>query len=128
MRTCSQPSSRNSGHSMSRNSGAAKRTANDVRGANFLAAKPTAKWPTNNLDALQEPVQLVGRVKIGFQLARAQALAQLVEAPCEQIERGGKDLPVGEHNVAPHGIGTACQPQRIAQAGTGESDGQAVLI
>src|SRR5215831_15263997 len=47
MRTCSHPTKRNGGHRMSRKSGAAISGARDARGANFLAANPTAKWPMN---------------------------------------------------------------------------------
>src|SRR5579863_8575446 len=47
IRTCSQPSSRKKGHRISATWGAASNTASEVRGANRLAAKPTAKCPMN---------------------------------------------------------------------------------
>src|SRR5579862_1144862 len=46
-RTCSQPRMRKMGQRMSLRSGAARSSASEVCGANFLAAKPTAKWPMN---------------------------------------------------------------------------------
>ena len=47
IRTRSHPNSTNQGQSKSANNGAASRRARDVRGANLLAAKPTAKCPMN---------------------------------------------------------------------------------
>src|ERR1700729_2562369 len=41
--TCSHPASRKKGHNTSRKIGAVIKTARFVRGANFLAANPTAK-------------------------------------------------------------------------------------
>ncbi len=80
------------------------------------------------LQRAEEFVEFVGGVEVGFELAGGEALAKIVEAAGEEIERGRKDVAVGEDNVAPRGIRAARETQRIAQAGTRKRDGQAVLI
>src|SRR5579871_2275856 len=148
MRTCSQPSRRKKGQRMSLRSGAAMSHASEVRGANFLAANPTAKWPMNmsrlpekltgsrhgkkafekKLETAKQSVQFVGRVEIGFEFAGAQLFADFVEAAGEHIERGRKHFFVGQDDVAPRRVGATCEPQRIAEAGAGERNRQAVFI
>src|SRR6516225_9255727 len=60
--------------------------------------------------------------------AGGQPLAKIVEPAREQIERGGENSVIGEHNVAPGRIGAARQAQRIAKARTSQGDGQAVFV
>src|SRR5215469_4527924 len=99
MRTCSQPRSRNTGQSRSRNKGAASSVAREVRGANFLAAKPTAKWPMNmKSEAPEELVEFVGGVEVSFEFAGGEALAEIVEAARQEVKRSGENLLIGEHD------------------------------
>src|ERR1700676_1093587 len=71
IRACSQPSNRNTDHNMSRSTGAAIRAAKEVRGANFLAAKPTAKWPINML----RPQESSPMLRLGPRIFRRRAPA-----------------------------------------------------
>src|SRR5579859_4748881 len=80
------------------------------------------------LQGTQEFVELVGGVEIGFEVAGAEAFAEVVEAAGEEIERGGEELLVGEDDIAPGGVGATGEAQRIAQAGASEGDGQAVFV
>src|SRR5213080_145915 len=80
------------------------------------------------LQAAKELIKFVGGVEVGFEISGGEALAKVVEAAGEKIERGGKHLLIGEHNVAPGGIGTSRKPQRITQARTSQRDGQAVFV
>jgi len=80
------------------------------------------------LQGAEEFVELVRGVEVGFEFAGGEALAKIVEAAGEEIERGGEDFAVGEDNVAPGGIGAPREAERIAQTGTCKRDGQAVLI
>src|SRR6516162_9836544 len=61
-RTCSQPRMRKKGQRRSLRSGAARSSASDVRGANFLAAKPTAKWPMNISERLPGEKEFIGNL------------------------------------------------------------------
>ena len=79
-------------------------------------------------EGAEEFVEFVGGVEVGFEFAGGEALAKVVEAAGEEIERGGKNLAVGENNIAPSGIGAAGEAERIAKAGTSKRDGQTVLI
>src|SRR6202166_4715039 len=80
------------------------------------------------LKATQQFIQFVGRVEVGFQFAGSELVAQFIEAASKQIEPGGKNFPVGQHNVPPSAVGTASKAQRVAQAGTSKRDRQAVFI
>src|ERR1700685_3766237 len=88
MRTCSQPSRRKKGHRRSRKQGAAISRARLVRGANFLAAKPTAQWPMNMVGSLHF------RGCLGMRSAERAMIAScfLVDARClEKSERRRQD-------------------------------------
>src|SRR5260370_23361559 len=78
--------------------------------------------------AAEEFVEFVGGVEVGFELARGEFFAKIVETAGEEIERGGEDLLVGENDVAPSGIGAAGKAEGIAEAGAGECDGETVFI
>src|SRR5947207_8065507 len=80
------------------------------------------------LQAAKELVRFVGGVEVGFEISGGKALAKVVEAACEKIERRGKHFLIGEHNVAPGGIRTSRKPQRIAQARTSQRNGQTVFV
>ena len=80
------------------------------------------------LQPAEELVEFVGGVEIGFEFARPEAFPKIVEAASQKIERGGKNFAIGEHNVAPRGIGAPGQTQRIAQAGPGNGDRQTVFV
>src|SRR5207248_1387005 len=80
------------------------------------------------LQAAKELVEFVGGVEVGFEISGGKALAKVVEAACEKIERRGKHFLIGEHNVAPGGIRTSRKPQRITQARTSQRNGQAVFV
>src|SRR5579859_6339433 len=85
--------------------------------------------PTESaLKAAEELVELVGSVEVGFQFAGVQALAEVVEAAGEKVEGGGEDFAIGEHDIAPGGVRASGEAQRVAQAGAGHSDGQAVFV
>jgi hypothetical protein len=73
-------------------------------------------------------VEFVGGVEIGFEFAGANALAKIVEAAGEQIQCSGEDFAIGQNDIAPSGVRAACEAQRVAKSGTGESDGQAILV
>src|SRR5262245_8755354 len=108
MRTCSQPKRRNIGQSRSRKTGAAISTAREVRGANFFAAKPTAKCPINiRSETPEKLVKFVGGVEVAFKFARGQALAEIVEAAREEVECSGEHVLIGQDDVAPRGIRAA---------------------
>ena len=79
-------------------------------------------------EAAEELVELVGGVEVGFQFAGVEALAQIVEATGEEVQRGAEDFAIGEHDVAPGGVGAARQPQRIAEARASQRDRQAVFV
>ena len=80
------------------------------------------------LQAAEEFVELVGGVEIGFEFAGVEALAEVVEAAGEEVEGGGEDFAIGEDDVAPGGVRAAGKAEGIAQAGTGDGDGQAVFV
>ncbi len=80
------------------------------------------------LEAAEEFVEFVGGVEVGFEFAGVEALAEVVEAAREEVECGGEDFAIGEDNVAPGGVGAAGETERIAQAGAGDGDGQAVFV
>lgn len=63
---------------------------------------------TKESKATEELVEFVGGVKVGFEVAGSQPLAKIVEPAREKIERGGEYLLIGEHDVPPGGIRTAC--------------------
>src|SRR5215467_11718248 len=129
MRTCSQSKSRKKGQRTSRKIGAAMSAAREVRGANFFAARPTAKWPMNmRSEAPEQLVEFVGGIEIRFEFAGGEALTEIVQAAREKIERGGKHVLVGKDDVAPRGIRAAGKAQRIAQPGAGKRYGQAVFV
>src|SRR5256885_9685589 len=54
--------------------------------------------------------------------------AQLVEPAGKQIQRRAQNFFVGQNDVAPSGIGTPSQSERIAQAGARNRNGQAILV
>src|SRR5258708_126114 len=80
------------------------------------------------LEAAEEFVEFVGSVKIGFELAGVEALAEVVEAAGEEVECGGEDFAIGEDNVAPGGVGAAGEAEGIAEARASYGDGQAVFV
>src|ERR1700758_261131 len=80
------------------------------------------------LQAAQELVEFVGGVEVSFEFARGEFFAEIFDAAREKIERGGKEILVGQDDVSPCGIRAAGEAQRIAQAGTGEGDGKAVFV
>ena len=80
------------------------------------------------LQTTEEFVEFVGGVEVGFEFAGGEAFAEVVEAAGEKIERGGEDFLIGENNIAPSGIGAAGEAERIAKAGAGEGDGEAVFV
>src|SRR5216684_5514995 len=84
--------------------------------------------PNIELERTQELVEFVSGVEVGFQFAGGEFFAQIVEAAGKEIKRGGEDFLVGENDVAPGGIRTAGQTQRIAEAGTGECDGETIFV
>ena len=43
-------------------------------------------------EAAEQLVELVGGVEVGFEFARGEAFAQIVEAAGEEIERGGEEF------------------------------------
>jgi hypothetical protein len=59
------------------------------------------------LKAPEEFVEFIGGVEVGLQVAGGQAFAKIVEAACEEIEGGGENFFVGQHDVAPGGVGAA---------------------
>ncbi len=71
------------------------------------------------LEAAEEFVEFVGGVEIGFEFTGAEAVAQVIKATGEKIDRGGENFPVGENDVTPRGIWAAREAQRVAQAGAG---------
>ena len=71
------------------------------------------------LQGAQEFVKFVGCVEVGFEFAGAEALADIVEASSEEVERGREHFPVRENDVAPSGVGTAGEAQRVAQTRPG---------
>src|SRR5260370_37405800 len=77
--------------------------------------------------AAEEFVEFVGGVEVGFELARGEFFAKIVETAGGEIERGGEDLLVGENDVAPRGIGAAGKAEGIAEGGAGERDGATVF-
>jgi hypothetical protein len=84
------------------------------------------KWSTSK--AAQEFVEFVGGVEVGFEFAGGEFFAEVVEAAGEEIERGGENFLVGEDDIAPSGIGAAGEAKGIAEAGTGEGDGETVFV
>ena len=80
------------------------------------------------LETAEEFVELVGGVEIDFEFAGSEFFAKVVEAAGEEIEGGGEDFLVSEDDIAPGGIGAAGEAEGIAQAGAGESDGEAVFV
>src|ERR1700756_5565761 len=54
--------------------------------------------------AAEEFVEFVGGVEVGLKLAGSEALAKVVKAACEKVERRGEHLLIGEHDVAPGGV------------------------
>src|SRR5436853_1686736 len=73
----------------------------------------------SRLQAAQELVEFVGGVEVAFELATAQLFTKFVKAPGEEIECSGKYFLIRQNNIAPCGIGTARQPQRVAQPRAG---------
>src|SRR5260370_27063442 len=84
--------------------------------------------PNIELERTQELVEFVSGVEVGFQFAGGEFFAQIVEAAGKEIKRGGEDFLVGENDVAPSGIRTAGQTQRIAEAGAGKGDGETIFV
>src|SRR5262249_10892185 len=73
-------------------------------------------------------IDLVGDRKLLLELAAAQAGAEVFDHLYDAIERGFEIIAVGEHDVAPNGIGAAGQAQRVTQAAAGEGKRQAGLV
>src|SRR5712691_13207497 len=80
------------------------------------------------LQAAEELVEFVGGVEVGLELAGGEFFAEVGKAAGEEIERGGEDFLVGEDDIAPCGIRTAGETERIAEAGAGKRDGKAVFV
>ena len=70
-----------------------------------LLTGPYAEFP--RLKTAQQFVQFICGVEVGFQFAGSELVAQLVQPASKQIEPGGKNFPVGQHNVPPGAVGTA---------------------
>ena len=81
-----------------------------------------------SLQAAEEFVEFIGGVEVGFEVARGEAFAEVVESASEEVERGGENFFVGEDDVAPSGVGAAGEAEGIAEARAGERDGQAVFV
>src|SRR6266849_3295536 len=79
-------------------------------------------------EAAEEFVEFVGGVEVGFEFAGVEALAEVVEAASEEVESGGEHFAIGENDIAPGGVRAAGEAQRIAEAGAGHGDGQAVFV
>ncbi len=80
------------------------------------------------LEGAEEFVEFVGGVEVGFELAGGEFFAKVVESAGEEIERGGEDFLIGEDDVAPGGIRASGKAEGIAEAGTGERDGETVFV
>src|SRR5690349_21441208 len=80
------------------------------------------------LQAAKEFVEFVGGIEVGFEFARGELFAKIVEPTREEVERRGENFLIGEDDIAPGVIGTAGEAQRIAQAGTSQCNGQAVFV
>src|SRR2546429_212827 len=80
------------------------------------------------LQTAEELVEFVGGVEVGLELAGGEFFAEVVKAAGEEIERGGEDFLVGEDDIAPCGVRTAGETERIAEAGAGKRDGETVLV
>ena len=78
--------------------------------------------------AAEEPVQFVGSLEVGFEFAGGEALAEVIETAGEEIEGCREDILIGKNDVAPRGIRAAGKAEGIAEAGAGESDGEAVFV
>jgi hypothetical protein len=101
----------------------------DGVGRVFLWENATAKWLMNvSSETAEEFVEFVGGVKVGFEFAGGEFVAEVVEAAGEEVERGGEDFAIGENDVAPDGVGAAGEAEGIAEAGAGEGDGEAVFV
>ena len=81
-----------------------------------------------SLQGTEEFVEFVGGIEVDLEVAGGEAFAEVVEAAGEKVESGGEDFFVGEDDVAPSGVGAAGEAKRIAEAGAGESDGEAVFV
>jgi hypothetical protein len=80
------------------------------------------------LQAAEKFVEFVGGFEIGFEFSRGQALAKIVQAAREEVERGRENFLIGKNDVPPGRVGAAGEAERIAQPGTRERDGEAVLV
>ena len=99
----------------------------------YLDARALRKITANQRDdaslhIVEEPIQFVGGVEVAFKFAGREFLAEVIEPPGEEVERGGEHFLIGENNVAPRGIGAPGEPQRIAETGTGKGDREPVFI
>jgi hypothetical protein len=59
--------------------------------------------------AAKKFVEFVCGVEVGFEFARAEFIAEIVETAGKKVERGRKHFFVGENDVAPSGVGAACE-------------------
>ena len=53
------------------------------------------------LQASQQLIQLIRGIKISFQLTRRQPLAQIINPPRQQIQRGAQHFAIRQNNIAP---------------------------
>jgi hypothetical protein len=63
----------------------------------FVSGPPEEKHQASRagLEAAEEFVEFISGVEVGFEFARAEALAKIVKPACKKIECGREDLAIG---------------------------------
>lgn len=64
-----------------------------------------AEIAPGELKAAEQFIELVSGFEIGFEIAGAQPLSQVVKAPREQVQGRRENLAIRQYDIAPRGIG-----------------------
>src|SRR6266487_4516643 len=90
--------------------------------------RKSKKRLTVGLERPQEFVEFIGCIKVSFEFTGGELFAKVIESAREEIQRGRENLLIGEHDVAPCGIGTPSEAKRIAEPRAGERDGETIFV